>query len=536
MGTVILSVATSVVLAIALPIVALIVGAVAGFLIYHFVLKRKTDKSKQLASKMVEEAIAESKKLRKDAVAEGKAEVQRERAAFESEKREHSAEMQRSEQRLQQRESSLDKKESMLDKKEANLDAKLDNVEAMKNNLAAQQEELNEKKKEISEAHERMVEELEKVAQLGREEAKAQLIEAIEEDAKRDAAKQVREIETRAKEDGEKRAREIVALAIQRCAVDQSNEITVSTVTLPSDEMKGRIIGREGRNIKALEQATGVDFIIDDTPDTVVLSAFDPVRREIARVTLEKLISDGRIHPGRIEDVVAKATKEIDAQIKDAGENAMFETGVFNLNPELVRLLGRLRFRTSYGQNVLKHSVEVALLAGNMASELGANVNLCKRAGLLHDIGKSIDHETEGTHITIGVDIAKKYKESSEVIHCIAAHHNDIDPQTIEAVIVQCADAISGSRPGARRESLENYVKRLEQLESIANAHPGVEKSFAIQAGREVRIIVKPEVVDDAATVFLARDVAKQIENEMQYPGQIKVNVIRELRSVDYAK
>ena len=536
MGTVILSVATSVVLAIALPIVALIVGAVAGFLIYHFVLKRKTDKSKQLASKMVEEAIAESKKLRKDAVAEGKAEVQRERAAFESEKREHSAEMQRSEQRLQQRESSLDKKESMLDKKEANLDAKLDNVEAMKNNLAAQQEELNEKKKEISEAHERMVEELEKVAQLGREEAKAQLIEAIEEDAKRDAAKQVREIETRAKEDGEKRAREIVALAIQRCAVDQSKEITVSTVTLPSDEMKGRIIGREGRNIKALEQATGVDFIIDDTPDTVVLSAFDPVRREIARVTLEKLISDGRIHPGRIEDVVAKATKEIDAQIKDAGENAMFETGVFNLNPELVRLLGRLRFRTSYGQNVLKHSVEVALLAGNMASELGANVNLCKRAGLLHDIGKSIDHETEGTHITIGVDIAKKYKESSEVIHCIAAHHNDIDPQTIEAVIVQCADAISGSRPGARRESLENYVKRLEQLESIANAHPGVEKSFAIQAGREVRIIVKPEVVDDAATVFLARDVAKQIENEMQYPGQIKVNVIRELRSVDYAK
>lgn len=536
MGTVILSVATSVVLAIALPIVALIVGAVAGFLIYHFVLKRKTDKSKQLASKMVEEAIAESKKLRKDAVAEGKAEVQRERAAFESEKREHSAEMQRSEQRLQQRESSLDKKESMLDKKEANLDAKLDNVEAIKNNLAAQQEELNEKKKEISEAHERMVEELEKVAQLGREEAKAQLIEAIEEDAKRDAVKQVREIETRAKEDGEKRAREIVALAIQRCAVDQSNEITVSTVTLPSDEMKGRIIGREGRNIKALEQATGVDFIIDDTPDTVVLSAFDPVRREIARVTLEKLISDGRIHPGRIEDVVAKATKEIDAQIKDAGENAMFETGVFNLNPELVRLLGRLRFRTSYGQNVLKHSVEVALLAGNMASELGANVNLCKRAGLLHDIGKSIDHETEGTHITIGVDIAKKYKESSEVIHCIAAHHNDIDPQTIEAVIVQCADAISGSRPGARRESLENYVKRLEQLESIANAHPGVEKSFAIQAGREVRIIVKPEVVDDAATVFLARDVAKQIENEMQYPGQIKVNVIRELRSVDYAK
>ena len=536
MGAVILSVSVPVVLSIVLPIVTLIAGFVVGFAIYHFVLKNKIDRSKKFANKMVKEAIAEAKKLRKDAVAEGREEVGKERAAFESEKREHNAELQRSEQRLQQRESSLDKKESMLEKKEAGLDAKLESVENLKNDLAAQQEELNEKKKEIGEAHARMVEELEKVAQLSKEEAKNRLIEAMEEEAKRDAAKQVREIEAQAKEDGEKKAREIVALAIQRCAVDQSNEITVSTVTLPSDEMKGRIIGREGRNIKALEQATGVDFIIDDTPDTVVLSAFDPVRREIARVTLEKLISDGRIHPGRIEDVVAKATKEIDSQIKDAGENAMFETGVFNLNPELVRLLGRLKFRTSYGQNVLKHSIEVALLAGNMAQELGANVAICKRAGLLHDIGKSIDHETEGTHITIGVDIAKKYKESSEVIHCIAAHHNDIEPQTIEAVIVQCADAISGSRPGARRESLENYVKRLEQLESIANSHPGVEKSYAIQAGREVRIIVKPEVVDDAATVFLARDIAKQIENEMQYPGQIKVNVIRELRSVDYAK
>ncbi len=514
----------------------LVVGFVIGFMIYHFALKSKTDKSKRLANKMVEEAITEAKTLRKEAIAEGKSEVQKERNAFETEKREHNAEVQRTEQRLQQRESSLDKKEAMLEKKETTLDAKLDNIEEIKNNLAAQQEEITRKKQEVSQAHQRMVEELEKVAQLSKEDAKAQLIEAIEEDAKRDAAKQVREIEAKAKDEGDKKAREIVALAIQRCAVDQSSEITVSSVNLPSDEMKGRIIGREGRNIKALEQATGVDFIIDDTPDTVVLSAFDPVRREIARVTLEKLISDGRIHPGRIEDIVAKSTKEIDTQIKDAGENAMFETGVFNLNPELVKLLGRLKFRTSYGQNVLKHSVEVALLAGLMASELGANVNICKRAGLLHDIGKSIDHETEGTHISIGVDIAKKYRENDEIVHCIAAHHNDIDPQTIEAVIVQCADAISGSRPGARRESLENYVKRLEQLESIANSHAGVEKSFAIQAGREVRIIVKPEVVDDAATVFLARDIAKQIENEMQYPGQIKVNVIRELRSVDYAK
>ena len=535
MGAFLISVAVPAVLIPSL-IGGLLVGFVIGFVIYHFALKSKTDKSKRLANKMVEEAIVESKNLRKEAVAEGKSEVQKERSAFENEKREHNAEVQRTEQRLQQRESSLDKKEAMLEKKETTLDAKLDSIEEIKNNLAAQQEEISRKKQEVSEAHQRMVEELEKVAQLSKEDAKAQLIEEIEEDAKRDAAKQVREIEAKAKDEGEKKAREIVALAIQKCAVDQSSEITVSTVNLPSDEMKGRIIGREGRNIKALEQATGVDFIIDDTPDTVVLSAFDPVRREIARVTLEKLISDGRIHPGRIEDIVAKSTKEIDAQIKDAGENAMFETGVFNLNPELVKLLGRLKFRTSYGQNVLKHSVEVALLAGLMASELGANVNICKRACLLHDIGKSIDHETEGTHISIGVDIAKKYRENDEIIHCIAAHHNDIDPQTIEAVLVQCADAISGSRPGARRESLENYVKRLEQLESIANSHAGVEKSFAIQAGREVRIIVKPEVVDDAATVFLARDIAKQIENEMQYPGQIKVNVIRESRVTDYAK
>ena len=523
-------------LAVVLPIVGLIVGAGIGILIYLLLMRNRIGKSKQLANKMVEEAIIEAKTLRKDAIVEGRAEVQKERNQFENEMKERSAEAQRTEQRLSQRESSLDKKENLLEKKEANLDAKLENVESIKANLAEQQEELNAKKREIGEAHERMVEELEKVANLSREDAKQQLIAEIEEDAKRDAVKTVREIEMRAKDEGDRKAKEIIATAIQKCAVDHSSEITVSTVTLPNDEMKGRIIGREGRNIKALEQATGVDFIIDDTPDTVVLSAFDPIRREIARVTLEKLISDGRIHPGRIEDVVAKSTKEIETQIKEAGENAMFETGVFNLNPELVRLLGRLKFRTSYGQNVLKHSIEVSYLAGNMAAELGANIAICKRAGLLHDIGKSIDHETEGTHISIGVDIAKKYKESDEVIHCIAAHHNDIEPQTLEAIIVQCADAISGARPGARRESLENYVKRLEQLEGIANSHAGVEKSYAIQAGREIRIIVKPEVVDDAATVFLARDIAKQIESEMQYPGQIKVNVIRETRSVDYAK
>lgn len=523
-------------LAIVLPIVGVVVGAVLGILIYHFLRKKKIDKSEQLAIKKIEEALTEAKSLRKQAIDEGMEEVQKQRLSFENNLKDRASEVQKSEQRLMQRESSLDKKESMLEKKEANLDAKLEGVEEIKKSLAAEREDLNGKKAEVNAAHERMVEELEKVSQLSKEEAKKQLIVEIEDEAKRDAARTVREIEQQAKEDGDRRAKEIVALAVQKCAVDHSSEITVSTVTLPNDEMKGRIIGREGRNIKALEQATGVDFIIDDTPDTVVLSAFDPVRREIARVTLEKLISDGRIHPGRIEDIVAKATKELDIQIKEAGENAMFETGVFNLNPELVRLLGRMKYRTSYGQNVLKHSIEVSHLAGNMAAELGANVNICKRAGLLHDIGKSIDHETEGTHISIGVDIAKKYKENEDVIHCIAAHHNDIEPKTLEAVIVQCADAISGSRPGARRESLENYVKRLEQLESIANSHAGVEKSFAIQAGREVRIIVKPEVVDDAATVFLARDIAKQIENEMQYPGQIKVNVIRELRSIDYAK
>ena len=533
-ATILADVATT--LAIVLPIVGLVIGAAAGILIYIVLMRNKIGKSKQLANKMVEEAISEAKTLRRDAIAEGRAEVQKEKNVFENEMKERAAEAQKTEQRLLQRESSIDKKESMLEKKEANLDAKLEGVEQTKANLAQQQEELNIKKSEINAAHEKMVEALEKVAGLSKEDAKQQLIDSMEDEAKRDAAKIVREIEQKAKDEGDRRAKEVVALAIQKCAVDHSSEITVSTVTLPNDEMKGRIIGREGRNIKALEQATGVDFIIDDTPDTVVLSAFDPVRREIARVTLEKLISDGRIHPGRIEDIVAKATKEIDVQIKEAGENAMFETGVFNLHPEEIKLLGRMKFRTSYGQNVLKHSIEVSYLAGNMAGELGANVMVCKRAGLLHDIGKSIDHETEGTHISIGVDIAKKYKESEEVIHCIAAHHNDIEPKTLEAILVQCADAISGSRPGARRESLENYVKRLEQLENIANSHAGVEKSYAIQAGREVRIIVKPEVVDDAATVFLARDIAKQIENEMQYPGQIKVNVIRELRSVDYAK
>ena len=517
------------VLIVAIVLFALTAAAIVAGLIIFFKLKKSIETSKEFASRMVEEAVSESKKLHKEAVEKAKEEIRRERNTFDQDMRERKAEVQRIEQRLQSKEDNIDKKENALD-------AKLDALEQTKLSLAAQQESLNEMREEVGAAHDKMVAELEKISQLSKEEAKEQLLIEIEDDAKKDAVKIVREIEANAKEEGNKKAQEIVSLAIQKCAVDHCSEVCVSSVQLPNDDMKGRIIGREGRNIRVLEQATGVDFIIDDTPDTVVLSSFDPVRREVARLALEKLISDGRIHPGRIEELVEKCSKEVDNQIKEAGENAMFETGVFNLAPDIVKLLGRLKYRTSYGQNVLRHSIEVSHLAGYMAAELGADVTICKRAGLLHDIGKSIDRETEGTHISIGVDIAKKHHEKDAIIHCIAAHHNDIEPKTNEAILIQCADAISGSRPGARRESLENYVKRLEQLESIANGHTGVEKAYAVQAGREVRIIVKPEVVDDAATLFLARDIAKQIESEMQYPGQIKVNVIRELRSVENAK
>ena len=377
---------------------------------------------------------------------------------------------------------------------------------------------------------------MERVAGLTANEAKEELVSAIENEARRDAAVLVRDMEAKAKQEGEAKARNIITLAIQRCAADHVAESTVSVVPLPNDEMKGRIIGREGRNIKALETATGVELIIDDTPEAVILSSFDPIRRDVARIALERLIVDGRIHPARIEDIVEKVRKEVEAQIKEAGESAVFEVGIHNIHPELVRLLGRLKYRTSYGQNVLKHSLEVSFIAGLLAGEVGADVTLAKRAGLLHDIGKSVDHEVEGTHIQIGVDLAKKYRESSGVIHCIAAHHNDIDPNTIEAVLVQAADAISGARPGARRETLSNYLKRLEKLEEIANSFPGVEKCFAIQAGREIRIIVKPDQVSEDASILLAKDIAKRIEDDMVYPGQIKVNVVRETRTVEYAK
>ncbi len=524
---------SSPVLTVVLSIVFAIVGIAAGFFIGFIVHKRNVEKkigdTNQYVNKMVSDAKAEAKTLKKEAILESKEEIQKERAEADREMRERRTEVQRAEQRVQQKEESLDKKEAALDKK-------IETIEQQKADLDAKNKEVSSKLEEVSQAKDKMVAELEKIAQMTKDEAKAQLVAAIEDEAKKDAVKTVREIEAQAKEDAQKKAQEIVTLAIQRCAVDQAGEITASVVALPNDDMKGRIIGREGRNIRALENATGVDLIIDDTPEAVVVSSFDPVRREIARLSLEKLISDGRIHAARIEETVAKVKKEVENTIKEAGESAMFEAGVFGLHPDLVKILGRLKYRTSYGQNVLKHSLEVSYLAGVMASELGADVAIAKRGGLLHDIGKAVDHEVEGTHVSIGADLAKKYKESKEVIHCIAAHHNDIEPQTVEAILVQCADAISGSRPGARRESIENYVKRLEKLEEIANAHKGVEKSYAIQAGREIRIMVKPEEVDDAQTLFLAKEIAKEIESEMEYPGQIKVNVVREMRNIEYAK
>ena len=517
------------VVVVGVAILCAVLGWIIGNALQKKAVEKKIGDANQYVNKLLSDAKSEAKTLRKEAIFEAKEEIQKERTEFEKEIRERRSEVQRSEQRALTKEESLEKKEQSLDKK-------LENIEQQKNLIDQKEKQVDAQLAEVGQAKERMLAEIEKVSHMTKEEAKAQLVLAIEEEAKKDAVKLVRDIEAQAKEEAEKKAKEIVSLAVQRCAVDQASEITASVVALPNDDMKGRIIGREGRNIRALENATGVDLIIDDTPEAVVLSSFDPVRREIARLSLERLISDGRIHAARIEETVEKVKKEIDAQIKEAGESAMFDAGVFGLHPDIVKLLGRLKFRTSYGQNVLNHSLEVSFIAGVMAAELGADVALAKRAGLLHDLGKSVDHEVEGTHVTIGADLAKKYKESKDVVHCIMAHHNDVEPSTVEAIIVQCADAISGSRPGARRESLENYVKRLEKLESIANEHKGVEKSYAIQAGREIRVMVKPEEVDDATTLFLAKEIAKKIEAEMEYPGQIKVNVVREMRSVEYAK
>ncbi len=515
-------------LIIAIP-VALVLGSFLAIFFYKKSTEKKIGDSKCEASRILEDARLEAKTLRKEALLEAKEEQLRLRNEFEKETKQRRGEIQKQENRLNQKEDALDRKEQVLDNKLEALD---------RSRLVLDERELriSETEAELGNQHSKMLIELEKVANMTISDAKEMLINEITEDAKKDAAVIVKEIEAKAKEEGDKKAKNIVGLAIQRCAVDHAAETTVSIVELPSEEMKGRIIGRMGRNIKALESVTGVDIIIDDTPDVITLTGFDPVRREIARLTLQKLVSDGRIHPGRIEEVAERVRRDIDTQIKEDGENAVFDAGIFNVHPEIIKLLGRMKYRTSYGQNVLKHSLEVSYLAGLMAQEIGADVKTAKRAGLLHDIGKAVDHEYEGTHIQIGVELARKYKEKENVIHAIAAHHGDIEAQTLEAIIVQASDAISGARPGARRESLENYVKRLEKLESLANSFAGVEQSYAIQAGREIRVIVKPESVDDATTVFLAKEIAKKLESELEYPGQIKVNVIREMRSIEYAK
>ena len=504
-------------------------GVAAGVFIYRSYRNRKVGSTQAQADSILDFAREEAKSLKKEAINEAREETQRIKAENERQCRERNSELQKQENRMNQKEEALDKKEELLLKK-------LDQIDVQQKQLISQQNELNKRAQELDKSEEKIEQELERVAGLSREEAKQVLVDGMVAEARKDAAGLVRKIEAEAKANGEQKAREIVATAIQRCASDQVSETTVTTVPLPNDEMKGRLIGREGRNIRALENATGVELIIDDTPEVVILSGFDPVRRQIARITIEKLIADGRIHPARIEEMVEKVRRDMDVTIKDEGEAASFDTGVFGLHPEIIKLLGRLKFRTSYGQNVLKHSIEVSYIAGIMASELGLDVALAKRGALLHDIGKAVDQEIEGTHMQIGADLAKKYKESKEVVNCIASHHGDVEPMTVEAVIVAAADAVSGARPGARRESLENYVKRLEKLEEIANSFKGVQKSYAVQAGREIRIIVKPEEVNDETTVLLANDIARRIESELEYPGQIKVNVIRETRSVDFAK
>ncbi|MCE5234903.1 MAG: ribonuclease Y [Clostridiaceae bacterium] len=503
-------------------VVALGAGIAGGYYYRRNIAEAKVAKAEDAVKKMIDDAQKKAETIKKETVLEAKEEVYRIKNESERELRDRRTELQRTERRLIQREETLDKKFDGIEQREESVNKKQRDVEALEAS--------------IKELYDKQLKELETISGLSMDEAKAILLNNVEREARHEAAVMLRDIEAKTKEEADKKARNIVSLAVQRVAADHVAETTVSVVPLPNDEMKGRIIGREGRNIRTLETATGVDLIIDDTPEAVILSGFDPVRREVARIALEKLILDGRIHPARIEEMVEKAKKEVDTQIREAGEQAVFEVGVHGLHHELVRLLGRLKYRTSYGQNVLKHSVEVAHLAGIMAAELGANVALAKRAGLLHDIGKAVDHEVEGPHIQIGADLAKKYRENNQIINAIMAHHGDVEPTSIEAVLVQAADAISAARPGARRETLENYIKRLEKLEEIANSFEGVDKSFAIQAGREVRILVKPENVNDADTIIMAKEIVKRIESELEYPGQIKVNVIRETRAVEFAK
>jgi ribonuclease Y len=503
-------------------IVALVIGAALGFFARKYLAESQLDRSRTSAERIVADAEKQAETLRKEAIVEAKDEVFGLKAEAETEAKERRKELTVLETRLMQREESMERRAESIDKRE--------------HQLSSMQGQLDKRDKDLEEAIAEEQARLETLAGMTADEAKQVLLKRVEDDVKHDAAAMIREVETRAREEADKKARNIVSIAIQRVAADHTAESTVSVVHIPSDDMKGRIIGREGRNIRAFEQMTGINLIIDDTPEAVILSSFDPVRREIGRVTLESLLADGRIHPARIEEMFGKAEKLVEQQVHEAGEQAVFDTQVHGLHAEIVRTLGRLRFRTSYGQNVLKHSLEVSYLAGVMAAELGVDVKLAKRAGLLHDLGKAIDHEVEGPHALIGAELAKRLGEHKDIVHCIEAHHGDVEASTVEAVLVQAADAISASRPGARRETIESYIKRLEKLEELASAHKGVEKVYAMQAGREIRVMVKPEQISDTDSVMLARDIAKEIEDQMEYPGQVKVMVIRESRAIDYAK
>lgn len=507
---------------IAAVLISLAIGTVIGIAYRKKVAESKIHSAEEESKKIVSMAKKEAENLKKAKIIEAKEEIVNSRNELDQEIKERRGEVQRQETRLIQ--------------KEENLERRAENYEKKEENLNKREKELEEEKQKIEELHSQELKELQRIASLSKEEAKNILLREVEKDITEEKAAIIREANQKAKDDAKKNARELLTYAVQKCAADHSQETTVSIVALPSDEMKGRIIGREGRNIKALETLTGVDLIIDDTPEAVVLSGFDPLRREVAKIALEKLIEDGRIHPAKIEEVVEKAKQELEETIKEEGERAAIESGVIGLHPDIIKLIGKLKYRTSYGQNVLNHSIEVSNLARIMAEELGLDAKLARRAGLLHDIGKALDHDMEGTHVEIGVEILKKYKENPLVINAVEAHHEDVEPQTLEAVLIQAADAISASRPGARRETLEAYIKRLQNLEEIADSFDGVEKSFAIQAGREVRIIVKPDKINDDQMTILARDVAKKVENEMDYPGQIKVNVIRETRTVDFAR
>lgn len=507
-------------------LVTLAVTAVVTAVIFNQVQQKKADSkvgsAEEKARSIIDDAVKTAEAKKRESLLEVKEESIKTKNELDREIKERRSEIQRAERRVEQ--------------KESNLDKKLDAIEKRESSFAAKEEEIKRQKAEVAKLNEQRVQELERISGLTSEQAKEFLLKTVEDDVKLDTAKLIKEMETRAKEEAGKKAKDYVVTAIQKCAADHVSETTISVVPLPNDEMKGRIIGREGRNIRTLETLTGVDLIIDDTPEAVILSGFDPIRREVARIALEKLIVDGRIHPARIEEMVEKAQKEVDTMIREEGEAATLEVGIHGIHPELVRLLGRMKFRTSYGQNALKHSIEVAQIAGLLAGEIGVDVRTAKRAGLLHDIGKSVDHDMEGSHIQIGVDLCRKYKETPLIINAVEAHHGDVEPQSLIACLVQAADTISAARPGARRETLETYSNRLQQLEDITNGFKGVDKSFAVQAGREVRVMVVPEQISDADMVILARDISKQIESELEYPGQIKVNVIRESRVTEYAK